>query len=163
MQDNQMKIEKVMWCEVCNYLTIIDDKVRCPNCDVPLQDIGFVEDNDKRKPIRKEGKSLGGSVIQGVCGCGEPRAVKGIDHMGRKRYRTQCYKCLYKARIASRDKHCAICKAGSDTAGILELDHINGDRSNNSPKNLQTLCKECHKYKTTKQKEWKAKATLNSK
>lgn len=30
----------------------------------------------------------------------------------------------------------------------LEVDHIDGDPSNNDPKNLQTLCGCCHKYKT---------------
>jgi hypothetical protein len=32
--------------------------------------------------------------------------------------------------------------------GMLDVDHINGDPSDNSPTNLQTLCKCCHAYKT---------------
>lgn len=32
--------------------------------------------------------------------------------------------------------------------GMLDVDHIDGDPSNNHPSNLQTLCKCCHAYKT---------------
>jgi len=32
--------------------------------------------------------------------------------------------------------------------GMLEVDHIDGDPSNNSKENLQTLCNCCHAYKT---------------
>lgn len=31
--------------------------------------------------------------------------------------------------------------------GVLELDHIDGDRCNNVIANVQTLCKVCHSYK----------------
>ena len=30
----------------------------------------------------------------------------------------------------------------------LEVDHIDGDNTNNDPANLQTLCANCHRYKT---------------
>lgn len=32
--------------------------------------------------------------------------------------------------------------------GMLDVDHIDEDPSNNKPENLQTLCKCCHAYKT---------------
>ena len=31
---------------------------------------------------------------------------------------------------------------------MLDLDHIDGDHYNNIPDNIQTLCKNCHSYKT---------------
>ena len=34
--------------------------------------------------------------------------------------------------------------------GMLDVDHRNGDPSDNRPRNLQTLCKCCHAYKTHK-------------
>ena len=40
------------------------------------------------------------------------------------------------------------CTATIHWDGMLDVDHINGDPSNNDPKNLQTLCKCCHSYKT---------------
>jgi len=38
--------------------------------------------------------------------------------------------------------------------GMLDVDHINGDPSDNRPINLQTLCKCCHSYKTSKYKDY---------
>ena len=35
-----------------------------------------------------------------------------------------------------------------NTAWNLEVDHIDGDRTNNHESNLQTLCNCCHRYKT---------------
>lgn len=35
--------------------------------------------------------------------------------------------------------------------GMLDVDHIDGDPSNQHPSNYQTLCKCCHAYKTWKQ------------
>lgn len=42
------------------------------------------------------------------------------------------FKCNYKVRYE----------------GQLGVDHIDGDNSNNNEKNLQTLCHNCHSYKT---------------
>ena len=38
--------------------------------------------------------------------------------------------------------------------GMLDIDHINGKPTDNRPKNLQTLCKCCHAYKTNKYKDY---------
>ena len=45
------------------------------------------------------------------------------------------------------------CENPSCTATIqhkvqLSVDHIDGDRNNNDPENLQTLCLNCHSYKS---------------
>jgi HNH endonuclease len=40
------------------------------------------------------------------------------------------------------------------TSGQLDVDHIDGDPSNNDPGNLQTLCKCCHTYKTLTRRDW---------
>lgn len=38
--------------------------------------------------------------------------------------------------------------------GMLDVDHKNGDPSDNRKRNLQTLCKCCHAYKTVKNKDY---------
>lgn len=38
----------------------------------------------------------------------------------------------------------------------LDVDHIDGDPSNNDSSNLQTLCKCCHTYKTHESKDWRS-------
>jgi 5-methylcytosine-specific restriction endonuclease McrA len=39
-------------------------------------------------------------------------------------------------------------------SGQLQVDHIDGDPSNNDPSNLQTLCCNCHAYKTHMYKDY---------
>ena len=36
----------------------------------------------------------------------------------------------------------------------LDVDHIDGDKTNNSSSNLQTLCANCHRLKTYLNKDW---------
>ncbi len=38
--------------------------------------------------------------------------------------------------------------------GMLDVDHIDGNPTNNSEANLQTLCKCCHAYKTNQEQDW---------
>jgi len=38
--------------------------------------------------------------------------------------------------------------------GMLDVDHKDGDPSNNNPGNLQTICKCCHAYKGWKEKDY---------
>jgi hypothetical protein len=38
--------------------------------------------------------------------------------------------------------------------GVLDVDHINGNPSDNDPANLQTLCKCCHAVKTRNEKDY---------
>jgi 5-methylcytosine-specific restriction endonuclease McrA len=40
----------------------------------------------------------------------------------------------------------------------LDVDHIDGDNTNNSLENLQTLCANCHRLKTLDNKDWENKS-----
>lgn len=155
-----MELNKVYFCDKCMYTTMLKDSSNCPNCDIPMEEIGFVEDSNittAGEDSKIGTKSVGGSTKPGLCACGEPRASKGLDEHGRRRYRTQCYKCVYKARLHVKATKCKICGISPENTSDLHLDHIDGNRSNNSVNNIQTLCVECHKYKTNKQQDWKKK------
>jgi len=43
-----------------------------------------------------------------------------------------------------------ICNASPLLPEMLEVDHIDSNRKNNKRNNLQTLCANCHSYKTLK-------------
>ena len=43
---------------------------------------------------------------------------------------------------------CKICKFVAEDKCQLDLDHIDGDNSNNKYENFQTLCANCHRLKT---------------
>ncbi len=36
----------------------------------------------------------------------------------------------------------------------LDVDHIDGDKTNNDPSNYQTLCSNCHRLKTKEYRDW---------
>ena len=38
--------------------------------------------------------------------------------------------------------------------GVLEVDHVDGDHTNNDPSNLKTKCSDEHGYKTQKNKDY---------
>lgn len=146
-----MNINKVFFCENCMYTLMVKGATVCPRCSGQLNEIGFVETDISFKD------DTGGSVERGFCGCGKPRAIKGLDPKGRRRYRTQCNSCLVATRKIKKADTCKICGIKPEDKKQLHKDHIDGDRSNNSLHNIQTLCVECHKYKTNRQKDWRRK------
>lgn len=46
------------------------------------------------------------------------------------------------------------CNCKIHISAQLQVDHIDGDPSNNDPSNLQTLCANCHIYKTHAKKDF---------
>ena len=80
-----------------------------------------------------------------VCGkgCMSQGWLNGIKRY--KRYCSGCYKNTYKR---AKRGFCNRCGFIPDWLGQLDVDHIDGDKSNNDPSNLQTLCANCHRLKT---------------
>jgi 5-methylcytosine-specific restriction endonuclease McrA len=47
-----------------------------------------------------------------------------------------------------------VCTTNVIWNGMLDVDHIDGNPTNNNPENLQTLCKCCHAYKTNEEEDY---------
>ena len=55
---------------------------------------------------------------------------------------------------SAKDKECNICGLKPKYDIVLDVDHIDGNKKNNNKNNLQTLCANCHRIKTYKQKDF---------
>ena len=56
-------------------------------------------------------------------------------------------KSIYPYTVYKKD-YCEHCDFKPVHISQLDVDHIDGDRWNNDPANLQTLCANCHRLKT---------------
>lgn len=107
--------------------------------------------------------------VQGICVlCLERKQVS----RGHGKYRPVCTKChlarggrLHKYSPRRRDisidytsfkkEVCERCGFVPEHSCQLDVDHIDGNRYNNSQSNLQTLCANCHRLKTLLNQDWK--------
>jgi 5-methylcytosine-specific restriction endonuclease McrA len=97
---------------------------------------------------------MSGSLKQTTCGCGNVTMLKGIEG-GKKKYRKRCQSCMYKGR-SLRDNKCDHCGKRKYLKN-LQIDHIDGDGSNNHYSNVQTLCRPCHIVKSKENGDYKRK------
>lgn len=68
-------------------------------------------------------------------------------------YKRNVQKNQYPYAIHKKDT-CEHCGFIPEHSSQLDVDHIDGDSSNNDPVNLQTLCANCHRLKTMKNEDW---------
>ena len=68
-------------------------------------------------------------------------------------YKRNIQKSQYPYTLHKKDT-CLHCGFIPEHSSQLDVDHIDGDRWNNDPSNLQTLCANCHRLKTMKNEDW---------
>ena len=112
------------------------------------------------------------------CECGGNLKPNRFDVKGNRRYYKFCSPCLisrtYKKRKTPpknrtdltkwlrqfKDDSCSMCGFVPEHLCQLDIDHIDGSRHNNDITNYQTLCANCHRLKTYKNKDWEIKKPL---
>ena len=84
-----------------------------------------------------------------------PAKKNGKSKLGFQLYKKYCSNCedtLYKngrkAYLPHKQDKCERCGFVPEDMCQLDVDHIDGNHSNNDPSNLQTLCANCHRLKT---------------
>jgi hypothetical protein len=88
-----------------------------------------------------------GLTVRGLCHCGKKVRGRGRSTTGEQIYDTRCWSCRCEYRRYKKD-HCEMCGFIPVVAAQLDVDHVDGDRTNNNESNLQTLCANCHRLKT---------------
>lgn len=94
-----------------------------------------------------------------VKGCSNPAHLINDCYDGTGYYRTVCgthHRHTWHPTLSKRKDYCENkdgrlgykCTTKIVWNGMLDVDHIDGDPSNDRSSNLQTLCKCCHSYKT---------------
>lgn len=92
--------------------------------------------------------------------CGvKPVKLGGITKNGFRKFQKHCSSCcklVYVDNQSEYRKHkklaCESCDFVAEHKCQLDVDHIDGNHKNNDVSNLQTLCANCHRLKTHKQK-----------
>jgi len=94
-----------------------------------------------------------GKTTRTACHCGERLVrARGRATSGVQIFDTKCWKCRLEYQKYKKP-HCEFCGFVAIHAVQLDVDHVDGDRTNNSIDNLQTLCANCHRLKTQMNKD----------
>jgi hypothetical protein len=76
--------------------------------------------------------------------CNSNFATRG----GAGKWQKECSSCKKKPWAKYKKAVCECCSFVPVNACQLDVDHIDGDKENNSIDNFQTLCANCHRLKT---------------
>lgn len=106
-------------------------------------------------------RKLEATDVRGICvKCGINNQVS----RGGGKFRPLCQSCHRKRHEMCRSRApyakykeevCNSCGFVAVHSCQLDVDHIDGNHSNNDPSNLQTLCANCHRLKTYQNRDWK--------
>ena len=94
-----------------------------------------------------------GRIIQGLCECGNKQQLIGLNSSGNKVYRKVCKTCNKRGR-RNKKPLCERCGFVAEDLCQIDIDHIDGNVSNNDPSNLANICSNCHRLKTKLFDQW---------
>lgn len=86
---------------------------------------------------------MGSRKTAAVCACGNTTGSNGIIN-GKRTYKSRCATC--RGSYVKGDC-CELCGFTAVWRGQLDVDHRDGNKQNNSPDNVWTLCANCHRIK----------------
>lgn len=88
--------------------------------------------------------------MRSKCDCGNLVERTGTSaKSGQPLFGKQCRTCRGRTRYGIvKGSSCEECGFVAKVSAQLEIDHIDGDRSNNCKDNLKTLCCNCHALKS---------------
>lgn len=96
----------------------------------------------------------------GLCSHCGPVRLK-IREKFENRINWRCYTAFVKDRRNRQSPWRIFKKTSCEKCGFipqhssqLDVDHIDGNKKNNDPSNLQTLCANCHRLKTHLNRDW---------
>jgi len=88
----------------------------------------------------------------GICSvCGPTKVNLRDSRQDKAHNKYKCHAVYRRFRYplsVHRKDHCEHCNFQPKHISQLDVDHIDGNRNNNDPSNLQTLCANCHRLKT---------------
>lgn len=96
--------------------------------------------------------------------CVECNVRKKEKRHDREGLRSRCSSCRKGTHpyLKFKQKFCCRCNFVAENSCQLDVDHIDGNHSNNDPSNLQTLCANCHRLKTFENKDWDPKTPVDT-
>ena len=97
-----------------------------------------------------------------LCKCGNLAKKNGKSKKsGKQLYNSYCRSCAKsrhgkKERVNRELKEDKCCRCGfvPEHRCQLDIDHRDGNKQNNDPSNIQTLCANCHRLKTWNNRDW---------